>query len=204
VPFAVRAGEVAWPFAPVVTVEDALPPKLALAPDAGAVNVTLTPDSGLPPESFTNTTSGFANGELMAAVCPPPLNAAMLAAAPAVFVSENVVERAPVVAVTLYDPTLPLAVNAGDTACPSAPVTTVAAPPNDPLGPDAGALNVTLAPETGLPPASFTIATNGNANAVLICADCGLPLTTAMVAADPTLFVSEKIAPVAAPALAVT
>ena len=61
-----------------------------LAPDAGPVNVTVTPETGLPPESFTVATNGFANAALIVAVCPPPLVALMEAGVPAVLVSEKV------------------------------------------------------------------------------------------------------------------
>src|SRR5207253_1903482 len=51
VPLAVRAGAVAMPLPFVTTV--ALAAKVPEAPEAGAVKVTLTPASGLLPESVT-------------------------------------------------------------------------------------------------------------------------------------------------------
>ena len=63
-----------------------------------------------------------------------------------------------------------------------------------PLAPVLGALNVTVTPATGFPPASFTVATNGAANAVLIVALCGVPLVAVILAAVPVVFVSEKFA----------
>lgn len=91
-----------------------------------------------------------------------------------VLVSEKMagLETPGALAVTVYDPTVLLAVKAGDVACPLAPVVAVAVgcDANEPPGPLAGAVNVTVTPETGLPPESFTTATNGLANAPLICA----------------------------------
>lgn len=51
-PFAVKVGAVAMPFAPVMAVADATPPgNVPVAPDAGAVKVTVAPLSGWPPWS---------------------------------------------------------------------------------------------------------------------------------------------------------
>ena len=61
-----------------------------MRPAPGAVNVTLTPDTGLPPESFTVTASAFANAVEIVADCGVvPAFAAIDAAAPAVLVSEK-------------------------------------------------------------------------------------------------------------------
>ncbi len=65
------------------------------APPSGEVNVTDTPDTGLPPESFTMATSGFVKAVLTAALWPLPLLTAIVAAAPAVLVSVNVADVAP-------------------------------------------------------------------------------------------------------------
>jgi hypothetical protein len=52
----------------------------------------------------------------------------------------------------------------------------VAEPPAKvPLAPVAGAVKVTLTPETRLPPLSFTVACNAVPNAMLIVALCGVP-----------------------------
>jgi hypothetical protein len=56
--FAVIAGEVATPELLVVAVAVLEPLKVALAPELGAVNVTVTPDTGLLLASLTVTTSG--------------------------------------------------------------------------------------------------------------------------------------------------
>ena len=62
------------------------PAKLPLAPEAGARNVTVTPLTGLFPESFTVTCSAELNAVLMGALCGVPAVAVTEAAAPAVFV----------------------------------------------------------------------------------------------------------------------
>ena len=69
------------------------------------------------------------------------------------------------------------AVNAAEVAIPEALVVAVVRlPANVPLAPVVGgAAKVTTTPETGLPPESFTVATSGEANAVLIVALCGVP-----------------------------
>jgi hypothetical protein len=91
-----------------------------------------------------------------------------------------------------------LAVNTPDVATPLAFVVAVFTPPaNVPLAPLAGALNVTTTPLTGLLPASFTVATSGAANAVLIVALCGVPAVATRLAAAPAVLVSEKFAGVA-------
>ncbi len=60
VPLAMNDVVVARPFESVEIVLVSCPPNLALAPDAGAVKVTVAPGTGLPPESLTSATSGFA------------------------------------------------------------------------------------------------------------------------------------------------
>ena len=62
-----------------------------------------------------------------------------------------------VVAVTLNEPAVELAVIAGDWAVPSAPLWTCAGSANVTLGPLAGAVNVTEAEATGLFNTSVTI-----------------------------------------------
>lgn len=79
-------------------------------------------------------------------------------------------------------------------------VVAVATPPAKlPLAPVVGAWKVTTAPLTGFPPASVTFATSGAANAVLICALCGVPLFAAIANASPVRLVSAKAAGVATP-----
>ena len=88
------------------------------------------------------------------------------------------------VAVALYVPAVPFAVTVDEVALPSEPVVVEHALAVDPellqvlalalyvaLAPLPGTVNVTDTPETGLPYASFTIATSGLAKAVLTVAD---------------------------------
>ena len=74
-----------------------------LAPDPGAVNVTLKPGTGLLAASFTVTAGALPKAALMAADCGVvPALALMLDAAPAVLVSAKLTAVTPVpVAVTL-------------------------------------------------------------------------------------------------------
>ena len=200
--FAVKIADVATPEALVVAVFTP-PANVPLAPLPGAVNVTVTPLTGLLLESFTVACSWVANAVLIVALCGVPLVAAIEAAAPAVFVSAKFagVATPATVAVTVYAPAVALAVNTADVATPLALVVAVFTPPaNVPLAPLAGALNVTTTPLTGLLPASFTVATSGAANAVLIVALWGVPLVAAMLAAAPAVFVNAKFAGVATPA----
>jgi hypothetical protein len=83
---AVKMGEVAWPLTPVMLVAMADPLKVPLGPDDGAVNVTVTPGTGLLPESRTMTTSGFAKFLLTGVLCGLPPNAEMPPGAPAAIV----------------------------------------------------------------------------------------------------------------------
>jgi hypothetical protein len=69
-----------------------------------------------------------------------------------------------------------------------------------PEAPDPGAVNVTFTPDTGLLPASRTVAWSAMANAVLIGALCGVPAVAVMLAAGPAKFVREKLAGVLTPA----
>jgi hypothetical protein len=210
VAFAVN-GAAAMPDAFVATVIVAvLLPKTPDAPDPGAVNVTFTPETGLLPASFTVTASAFANTVLTVADCGVvPAFAAIVEAAPDVFVSEKFTEVKPVaVAVTVYPvPAVAFAVN-GAAATPDAFVAIVIVVvllPNRPDAPDAGAVNVTFTPETGLLLASFTVTARAFANAVLTVADCGVvPAFAVIVEAAPGLFVSEKLTVVKPVAAAVT
>ena len=146
-----------------------------LAPLAGPVNVTVTPLTGLPPASFTVATNGAAKTVLIWALWPPPPVAVMVAGGPALLVSEKVagVPTPVTVAFTGYGPAVALAVKMGEVATPEASVDTVIEvppPAKVPLAPLGGAVKVTAAPFTGLPPASLTVATNGAAKAVFTCA----------------------------------
>jgi hypothetical protein len=83
----VNVGAAAFPLPSVFTVTDVTDPgKVPLAPFAGAVNVTATPDTGFPPLSVTVACRAVGNAVLIAVLWPEPAVAAMFAAGPALFV----------------------------------------------------------------------------------------------------------------------
>ena len=173
------------------------PANVPLAPVPGAVNVTVTPDTGFPLPSFTVAVSGAANAVFTAVLCGVPLVAVRLAGTLAVFVSEKLaVPLTPETdAVTVYAPAVPLAVNTADVATPLAFVSAVFTPPaNVPLAPVPGAVNVTVTPDIGFPLPSFTVATNGAANAVFTVVLCGVPLVAVIDAGVPAVTVICKLA----------
>ena len=94
--FAVKGAE-ATPEALVATVMVAVALlKVPDAPDPGAVNVTLTPDTGLLPASLMVTARAFAKAVLMVADCGVvPAFAVMVEAVPAVLVREKLTEVRP-------------------------------------------------------------------------------------------------------------
>jgi hypothetical protein len=97
-------------------VEDALEKvRLGVSP-AGAVKVTVTPDTAFPPMSVTMAISGFVKPVRIAALWPLPLINAIFAGGPGVFVRLKVADALPAVAVTLYDPAILLAVIAPELA----------------------------------------------------------------------------------------
>jgi hypothetical protein len=90
---AVKVGEVATPEALVCTVATVpLPAKVPLAPVAGAVNVTLTPEIGLLFASVTVATNALRKAWPTCALWPPPDVAVIVAGEPAVFVKLNEAE----------------------------------------------------------------------------------------------------------------
>lgn len=74
---------------------------------------------------------------------------------------------------------------------------------NRPDAPDPGEVKLTLAPKTGLLPASSTVTASGFANEVLTVALCPEPPVTVIEAGDPAVFVSEKLTEVSPDAAAV-
>jgi hypothetical protein len=107
------------------------------------------------------------------------------------------------VAVTVYVPTDPLAVNDADVATPLGLVVAVFTPPAKvPLAPVDGTSNVTVTPLTGFCPPSNTVATNGAPNVVLTDALCGVPLVAVIDTSAPVIFVSVKLAADDTPATA--
>jgi hypothetical protein len=198
VPFAVNGTE-ATPealVATVIVIVELL--KSPLAPLAGAVNVTLTPDTGLLLPSFTVTASGFANAVPTVADCGVvPAFAVIEPGVPAVLVSEKFTVVSPVeAAVTVYGPPAVVFAVKGADEIPEASVATVIVCVlllNFPLAPLPGAVNVTFTPDTGLFKASLIVTASAFANAVLIVALCGVvPAFTAICVAAPAVFVSEK------------
>ena len=160
--FAVKADAVAMPAALVVAVAVKVAPvKAPLGPVAGAVNVTVTPLTGLFEASFTVACNCAAKAVFTVALCGVPAVAVILAAGPARFVREKLAGEATpeTEAVTAYVPEVPLAVKTADIATPRPLVVAVVTPPASvPLAPLPGAVNVTVAPLTGLLPESFTVA----------------------------------------------
>jgi len=159
-PLAVKTAAVATPDAFVVAVF-APPANVPLGPLPGAANVTVTPLTGLLPESVTVTCNWTAKALLIVAFCGVPALSTMLAGGLPKFVREKLAGEATpeTVAVIVYEPAAPLAVKIAAVATPDAFVVAVFAPPaNAPLGPLPGAVNVTVTPLTGLPPESFTVA----------------------------------------------
>lgn len=73
------------------------------APEAGAVKVTVAPGTGLPAASLTSATSAAGKAFATVPVCGEPEEMTVLAAAPAVIVSELLVAElsAPAVAVSV-------------------------------------------------------------------------------------------------------
>lgn len=85
-PLAVKVAEVATP-EEFVTAVFFPPANVPLAPDGGAVNVTVTPGTGLPPTSVTVADSGLTNAVFTGALCPEPPVAVMVWGGPGVFVN---------------------------------------------------------------------------------------------------------------------
>jgi hypothetical protein len=188
----------ATPRALVAVVAEGL--NVADAPEPGGANVTATPETGLPLASVTDTESAVANAVLTVVLCGLPPTTVTEAAGPAVFVSVNVAEVAPLAdALTGYVPATVSAVAVTE----ARPVASVVAgePRITADAPPPGAVNVTATFGTGLPSESVTRATSADPNAEPTVAVCGLPLFTVTVAAGPGVFVSENEAVVATPAV---
>ena len=101
----------------------------------------------------------------------------------------------------MYAPAALFAVSDGEVATPLALVRTVEGPPNETLAPEEGAVNVTEAPGTGLPPMSLTVATSAAGNGRFTATVCGAPLVEVMLAGAPIAFVRLNEAGVATPAV---
>ena len=88
-PLAVRVAEVATPEA-FVTAVWTLPANVALAPEVGALNVTVTPATGLFEGSVTVTTKGAPNAVFVFVLWPVPLVAVSVRTGGATFVRKKV------------------------------------------------------------------------------------------------------------------
>ena len=84
-------------------------------------------------------------------------------------------------------------------ATPFASVVTVVGD-SDALGPLDGALNVTVTPGTGLPPASLTTTDRGDENGCATVALCGVPPPGSSDAGTPAMLLSGKLATPPTPA----
>jgi len=199
VEFAVKLEDVATPLALVTAV---LPlEKTALAPEPGAVKVTVTPLTGLFPASLTVTWSAEPKAVLMTALCGVPAVVVTDVAAAAVFVRAKLagVVTPDTLALTAYEPAVEFAVSADEVATPLALVTAVLPLAKVALAPDPGTANVTVTPLTGLFPVSFTVTCSAEPNAVLITALCGVPDVAVMEEGVPAVFVKAKLAGVVTP-----
>ena len=96
---------------PLLSVMAVLAESVALAPLAGAANVTVTPLNGLPATSATATTSALANAAEAGAPCGVPLTTKTVAGSLGRFsISNRTAARLPVVALALHLPAVVLAV----------------------------------------------------------------------------------------------
>lgn len=112
------------------------------------------------------------------------------------------VETPATLAVTWYEPATLLAVKAGAVAMPEPSVIAVVMPPAKlPLAPNAGAVKVTVALDTGLLPESSTWTCRPVRYVVKMVALCGVPAVAVIVAGAPERLATEKLAGLAAPAV---
>lgn len=190
------AVTLATPDVLVVAVAD---DSVALAPDPGTVNVTVAPTTGTLEASRTVARSCVPNRVVTTVLCVAPAVAAMLFGALLVRLKLAGVATPATDAVTTYEPTVPLAV-AVTLETPEALVVAVI-DDSVALAPDPGAVNVTIAPDTGLLDPSRTVTCNCWPNAVLINLVCSVPDVAAIEAA--ARFVSVNVN-VRLPAVAVT
>ena len=206
-----KGDELATPLALVVSVSYDVPfANVPLAPVVGAVKITDTPLTGFESLSTTVATRGAVNTEPTVAACGVPPVAAIIAAAPTMFVrlKRAACATPATVAVTKYGPPeIGFAVKGDELATPLALVVSVSDTvpfANVPLAPVAGAMNVTAAPVTGFESLYRTVAVRGAANTAPTVAVCGVP-PVAVIAAAKTVFVRPKLTAVdAAVATAVT
>jgi hypothetical protein len=166
------------------------------------VKLTVAPETALPKASLTTTTRGAAKAAPMKALCGVPLTTVTEAGAPAVLVNSKVAVKAPTVAVTLYGPPATVFAVAVRETWPEALV--MAVPLKVAEAPAAGVVKLTVTPGNATPPALRTTATSDCAKAVFTTVDCGVPLTTVMLAGTVEMLVRSNVAEVAPPTAAVT
>jgi hypothetical protein len=179
---------------PSASVVAGAPVMLADAPEPGAVKATATPETGLPLESVTITTSELANAVPTVVLWLSPLLTAIVAGALAVFVSWKFAGATPVtVAVTVKVPAV-LDATAATDAWPFGSVVG-AVMLRVAVAPVLGTAYVTVTPGTGLPNVSVTVTRSGFAYAVLTGALCGVAVLAAVTAlGTPAVFVRLKVA----------
>ena len=172
--------------------------------------LTVTPEIGLSPASVTLTTNGLERPVLVSDDWLFPDTIAIVVAAPTVAVAVKVtgLPLKPLdVAVTVYIPALSPSLKLVE-ASPLVLVGHVVVPRDCPVAPGGAEAiaKLTVAPDTGLPPASVTVTIRGSERAVLIAPDWLLPLVSAMVVAAPTVAVAVKVTglPLKPPDAAVT
>ena len=180
---------VAIPLAFVATVSGVM-----LPPPLNTENATLTPVTGLPPASVTFTLGGVATDVPAVANCVVTEFAAIVVGDPTVPVAVNVTGlpvKPVAVAVNVFAPAVTPSVQLVTVAMPLALVVTVAGLAGDSVPAPLVIVNTTVAPFTGLPPASVTFTLGATLTAVPIVVDCVVTEFDAMVVGAP-------IAPVAA------
>jgi hypothetical protein len=167
-------------------------------PPAVSVNVTETPETGLPPASVTRTEGGALTAVPTVADCETAELAAIVVAVPVVPEAVKVTglpERpvAAAVSVLLLVPAVGPRVQLVSVATPEALVLTTAGLAGTVLPPPAVTVNVTETPETGLPPASVTRTEGGALTAVPTVADCETAELAAIVVAVPVVPEAVKV-----------
>jgi hypothetical protein len=114
----------------------------------------------------------------------------MMAAQPTVSANVAGVDRGATVASKLQAPAISAAVTAGEVACPNASVIALAEAGK--VHPPLKTEKVTVAPGTGLPIASLTVATSGLGNVVLTIVLCPDPVVATMVAGTPDICAANR------------
>jgi hypothetical protein len=205
--FALKAAGVAIPdafvLAEVVLVPESA--KLPLAPELGAVKVTVIPaNTWLPNWSATRAPNGAPKFVFTTAVCGVVAETGdTLDGAPGLFVIAKLAGEATpeTVACTVYAPAVVLAVKVEAVATPEPLLVAVVVlePENAPLAPLLGAVKVTKTLGTGLFPQSVTVAPRLVPKAVFTTVVCGVPADGDTSFGGPTVMVRANVAGVTTP-----